>query len=466
MNLIGARAEAGSVEPDTGGTPEMDIQGRKIMVLGLARTGLAVARFLAGRGARVVGVDARGEDQMRLASGELSRLEAAGHFGPEQTAWLDGVDVVVPSPGVPRDNALLAAAAGRGIEVLSEIELAARFTTTPMVAVTGTNGKTTTTRLVAAILEAAGLRAFAGGNIGSPLIEYVDGDWDWGVVEVSSFQLEWVQDFRPRVALFLNLSEDHLERYDGLSGYGATKARIFAAQRPDDVAVLNRDDPWVWGLRHELDARVVSFGWSEVEQGAFVAGGDIVWRGEGAEERLPLRNLRLRGVHNAENIMAALCAAKAAGVDGRHIRSATRRFPGIEHRLEFVRELDGVRYYNDSKGTNTGAVLKSLASFDAPVVLIAGGVHKGGSYRVLEPLVRERVRKLILLGASAGLMREDLGSSADTVTVEDYPAAVREARDAARPGDVVLLSPACSSFDMFENYAERGRVFKELVRAL
>ena len=436
------------------------------MVLGLARTGLAVARFLAGRGARVVGVDARGEDQMREAGAELSRLEAACHFGPERTAWLDGVDAVVTSPGVPRENVLLAAAAAGGIEVLSEIELAARFSTTPMVAVTGTNGKTTTTRLVAAILEAAGLRVFAGGNIGSPLIEYVDGDWEWGVVEVSSFQLEWVRDFRPRVALFLNLSEDHLDRYDGLSSYGAAKARIFAVQQPGDVAVLNRDDPWVWGLRRELDARVVSFGWSEVEEGAFVAGDHLVWRGEGPEERLPLRNLGLRGVHNVENIMAAVCAAKAVGVDGRHIRSAARRFRGIEHRLEFVRELDGVSYYNDSKGTNTGAVRKSLASFDGPVVLIAGGVHKGGSYRVLEPLVRERVRKLILLGASAGLMREDLGGSADTVTVKDYPAAVREARDAARSGDVVLLSPACSSFDMFEDYAERGRVFKELVRAL
>ncbi len=444
----------------------MDLRDKRIMVLGLARTGLAVARFLAARGARVVAVDAREEDRMGQARSELSRLPATCHFGPEQPGWLDGVDAVVPSPGVPRGNPLLVDSLRRGIEVLSEIELAARFSSTPMVAVTGTNGKTTTTRLLAGILEAAGLRVFAGGNIGSPLIEYVDGDWDWGVVEVSSFQLEWVRDFRPRVALFLNLSEDHLDRYDGLSSYGAAKARIFAAQHAGDVAVLNRDDPWVWGLRSGLGSRVVSFGWAEAEPGAFVAGEDIVWRGDGAEERFPLRDVRLRGVHNIENVMAAVCAARAVGVDARYIRKAARRFPGVEHRLEFVRELDGVRYYNDSKGTNVGAVRKSLASFDEPVVLIAGGVHKGGSYRVLEPLVRERVRKLILLGASRELMKEELGASTDTVVVKDYREAVRQARAVARPGDVVLLSPACSSFDMFENYAERGRAFKELVRAL
>ena len=367
---------------------------------------------------------------------------------------------------MPADNPLLAEAVGRGIEVLSEIELAARFSRTPMVAITGTNGKTTTTGLVAAVLEAAGLRVFAGGNIGRPLIEYAEGDWDWGVVEVSSFQLEWVRDFRPCVALHLNLSEDHLDRYDGLSSYGAAKARIFAAQQPGDVAVLNRDDPWVWGLRDGLNARVVSFGWSETEEGAFATPDAIVWRGGGAEERFPLTDVRLRGVHNVENVMAAVCAAMSVGVEGRHIRAAAKRFPGIEHRLEFVRELAGARYFNDSKGTNVGAVRKSLASFDGPIVLIAGGVHKGGSYLGLAPLVRERVRKLILLGESAELIKEALGELTDTLVVKDFGEAVREARTAARPGDVVLLSPACSSFDMFENYAERGRAFKELVQAL
>lgn len=457
---------ATSVEPAPDGKPVMELEGKNIMVLGLARTGLAVARFVTRRGATVVGVDARAAGQMEQARAELAPLPAVCHFGAENPAWLDGVDAVVPSPGVPRDNPLLVEAARRGVEVLSEIELAARFTSMPLAAVTGTNGKTTTTSLLAAMLEAAGQRVFAGGNIGKPFIDYVDEDWDCGVVEVSSFQLEWVREFRPRVALFLNLSEDHLDRYDGLESYGAAKARIFAAQQLGDVAVLNRDDPWVWGLRRRLSSGVVSFGWSEVDAGAFVAGDEIVWRGGGAEERLPLRDLRLLGVHNVENVMAALCAARAAGAGARAVETAARRFPGIEHRLEFVRELDGARYYNDSKGTNVGAVEKSLASFDVPVVLIAGGVHKGGSYDTLAPLVRERVRKLILLGASAPLMRTALGASADTVVVNDLPAAVYVARAAARPGDVVLLSPGCSSFDMFENYAERGRAFKELVQAL
>ena len=457
---------ATSVEPVTDGKPVMELEDKNIMVLGLARTGLAVARFVTRHGATVVGVDARAAGQMEQARAELAPLPAVCHFGGENTAWLDGVDAVVPSPGVPRDNPLLAEAERRGIEVLSEIELAARFASMPLMAVTGTNGKTTTTSLLAAMLEAGGLRAFAGGNIGKPLIDCLDETWDWGVVEVSSFQLEWVREFRPRIALFLNLSEDHLDRYDGLESYGAAKARIFAAQGEGDVAVLNRDDPRVWGLRRRLAARVVSFGWFEVDEGAFVAGDEIVWRGGGTEERLPLRDLRLRGVHNVENVMAALCAARAAGVGARAVETAARRFPGIEHRLEFVREFGGARYYNDSKGTNVGAVEKSLASFDAPVVLIAGGVHKGGSYDTLAPLARERVRKLILLGASAPLMRTALEASADTVVVPDLAAAVRAARSAARPGDVVLLSPACSSFDMFENYAERGRAFKELVQAL
>ena len=454
------------MEAATNGKPKMELQGKRIMVLGLARTGLAVARFLAGRGAQVVGVDRSDEDRMPQTRHEMLGLSAACHFGLEQLAWLDGVDAVVPSPGVPQDNPLLVSAGRRGIEVLSEIELAACFSSTPMLAITGTNGKTTTTRLVATILEAAGLRVFAGGNIGSPLIEYVDGEWDWGVVEVSSFQLDWVRKFRPRVALFLNLSEDHLDRYDGLPSYGAAKAKIFAAQCSGDVAVLNRDDPWVWGLREGLSARVVSFGWSETESGAFVKGDNIVWCEDGGDEWFPLRDVGLRGVHNVENVMAAVCAAKVVGIDSRYIQGAARRFPGVEHRLEFVRELDGVRYYNDSKGTNVGAVQKSLASFDEPVVLIAGGVDKGGSYRALKALVRERVRKLILLGASCDLMKEALGEAADTVVVKDYRTAVREAHTVARPGDVVLLSPACSSFDMFENYAERGLVFKELVRAL
>lgn len=436
------------------------------MVLGLARTGIATARFLASRGATILASDSRSASALGPALDALRGLPVAYHFGREEPAWLDGVATVVPSPGVPQNNPLLVQATRRGIEVLSEIELAYRFLEVPLVAITGTNGKSTTTRLVGEILEEAGLRVFVGGNLGRPLIEFVDGAWDWGVVEVSSFQLEWVTEFHPRVALLLNLTADHLDRYDGIDAYGEAKARIVAAQNEKDVAVLNRDDPWVWALRAKLAARVVSFGWSETGEGVYAAANEIVWRQGGAEERFPLDKVKLIGLHNVENLMAAIAAVKAVGVSAHAIRVVMERFHGIEHRLEFVREVGGVRYYNDSKGTNVGAVIKSLASFTEPVILIAGGVDKGGSYRALAPWVEKGVKKLILLGAAAETLRAALGSFADTRVVASLEAAVSEARAAAATGDVVLLSPACSSFDMFENYAERGRVFKELVASL
>ena len=269
-----------------------------------------------------------------------------------------------------------------------------------------------------------------GGNIGRPLIEYVDGAWDWGVVEVSSFQLEWVRDFRPRVALFLNLSEDHLDRYDSLSSYGAAKARIFAAQRPDDVAVLNRDDPHVWELRGGLAARVVSFGWSEVEEGAFATADAIVWRGGGMEERFALRDVRLRGVHNVENVMAALCAARAVGVESAQVRAAAKRFPGESSTGWSSCVSSTARATSTTPRAPTSARWRSRwPASTIPSCLIAGGVHKGGSYRGLEPLVRKRVRKLILLGEAAGVMREALGSVDRHGGGEGFPA-----RRSSRPG--------------------------------
>jgi UDP-N-acetylmuramoylalanine--D-glutamate ligase len=436
------------------------------MVLGLARTGIATTRFLASRGAAILASDARSANELSPALEALQGLKVTYRFGQEELDWLEGVDAVVPSPGVPQSNPLLVGARKRGIEVLSEIELASRFLETPFLAITGTNGKSTTTRLIGEMLEESGLRVFIGGNIGRPLIEFVDGAWDWGVVEVSSFQLEWVTRFHPRIALLLNLTADHLDRYDSLDAYGEAKARITCAQTKQDVAVLNRDDPWVWAFRERLEARVVSFGWSETAAGAFASGREIVWRENDVEERFSLDKVKLYGLHNVENLMAAIAAVKTVGIPARHVRSVMERFQGIEHRLEFVREVSGVRYYDDSKGTNVGAVEKSLASFDAPVILIAGGVDKGGGYRSLEALVRQRVKKLILLGAAAETIRDALGSLTDTIIVAGLDAAVFEAKAAAAPGDVVLLSPACSSFDMFENYAERGRAFKELVAAL
>lgn len=444
----------------------MDLKGKKGMVVGLARTGSAVARFLAHQGVSVLVTDCRAEDELKTEAQALSALPIEFALGGEERRWLDGVDFVVPSPGVPAENPLLQEALRRKIEILSEVEIAYRFLEVPLVAITGTNGKSTTTTLIGEMLQAGGLKVFVGGNIGAPLIGFIAPEWDWGVAEISSFQLEWVERFRPRIGVLLNVTEDHLDRYADFASYFAAKEKIFSAQERNDVAVLNRDDPWVWRLRERMRARVVSFGSSEVEEGVYATQGEIVWRERSQEERFPLSRVKIQGVHNLDNLMAAVAVAKTIGVPSGSIQKVMEEFPGLEHRLEFVREVNGVRFYNDSKGTNVGAVVKSLASFSAPILLLAGGIDKGGDYGILEEEVRKKVKRLILFGAAKEIIRKALGHLAETVVVEDLEKAVREASRHAQPGDIVLLSPACSSFDMFQNYAERGKVFKTLVRGL
>jgi UDP-N-acetylmuramoylalanine--D-glutamate ligase len=444
----------------------MDLKGKKVMVLGAARTGIATARFLAERGTEVLVTDRRSEmelaDEMKALGGPSIRFLLGG----EEPAWLEGVALLIPSPGVPRENPLLREAGGRGIEILSEVELAARFIRAPLIAITGTNGKSTTTALVGEMLKAGGLNVFVGGNIGAPLIGFAGGDWDWGVVEISSFQLEWVEKFRPRIAALLNLTEDHLDRYPDFHAYCAAKERIFSAQDENDVAVLNRDDPLVWKIRERIRARAVSFGWTPVDEGVYATREEVIWRSAGQEERFTLARAQIQGVHNVENLMAATAAAKAAGVPAAAIQKVIDGFAGLEHRLEFVREKNGVRYFNDSKGTNVGAVVKSLAGFSTPVLLLAGGVDKGGDYAPLANEIKRTVKKLILFGAAKEKIRAALGHLTETVVVQDLAAAVRDADQSSRPGDVVLLSPACSSFDMFRDYTERGRQFKALVQEL
>ena len=436
------------------------------MVLGLARTGRDTARFLAQQGAIVLVSDLRPAADLQAELNALAGLPIQYHLGGEDLTWLEGVDMVVPSPGVPMNNLLLQKAGQRGIEIISEIELAYRSLSLPLIAITGTNGKSTTTTLIGEILKANGTKTFVGGNLGMPLIGCGPDNWDWGVVEVSSFQLEWVKWFRPRIAVLLNISEDHLDRYTDLAAYAHAKQRIFAAQSEQDIAILNRDDSRVWAMRQQLRSQVVSIGFSEVPNGVFAERDAIVWRDGQSEERFSLTAVKIKGVHNVENMMAAVAATKAVGVGYDVIQKTLDTFPGLEHRLEFVREKDGIRYFNDSKGTNVGAVEKSLASFSEPVILIAGGVDKGGDYGPLQNYIRQRVRRLVLFGAAKEIIAEALGHLTETVIVADLPAAVGDAAAHAQPGDVVLLSPACSSFDMFRNYAERGKVFKSLVRAL
>lgn len=444
----------------------MELQGKKVTVLGLARTGSETARFLVRHGATVQVSDCKNEEELRGEVEALRGLPIRFLLGGEERTWLEEVDLLVTSPGVPAGNPLLREAGKRGIEILSEIELASRFLDMPLIAVTGTNGKSTTATLIGEILKTQGWNSFVGGNIGSPLIGFVSGDWDWGVVEVSSFQLEWVESFRPKIAVVLNVTEDHLDRYPDVASYCAAKEKIFGAQKETDLAVLNRDDPMVWPMRERLRAQLVSFGWGEVTEGIFATTDEIIWRGQGKEERFPLSRVKIQGVHNVENMMAAVAVAKSISVPAGAIQEAIEKFPGLQHRLEFVCEKDGVLFYNDSKGTNVGAVVKSLSGFSAPVILLAGGVDKGGNYQPLEREVRQKVKKLVLFGAAKEIIQGALSHLAETVLSESLEAAVQEAYRSAQPGDVVLLSPACSSFDMFENYQERGETFKSLVRAL
>lgn len=444
----------------------MELKGKTVLVLGLARTGLETARFLSRQGASVVVSDCRSESELSEEVNALSGLPVRFFLGGDDESWLEGVDGVIPSPGVPQSNPLLRRAGQRGLEILSEIELASRFLKVPLAAITGTNGKSTTTTLIGEILKTAGMNAFVGGNIGSPLIEFVDHRAEWGVVEVSSFQLEWVETFRPRIAVLLNVTEDHLDRYPSFVSYCRTKERIFAAQTEQDIAVLNRDDPVVWAMKDRIRSRIVSFGFAEVEEGLFATGDAIVRREGVGEERFSLSGVKIQGVHNVENLMAAIAVAKLIGIERGTIQKTLEEFPGLDHRLEFVREINGIRFYDDSKGTNVGAVMKSLASFAAPVILLAGGVDKRGDYRILESEIRRGVKRLILFGAAKETIAQALGHLTETVVVDSLAAAVAEAFANAETGDVVLLSPACSSFDMFRNYAERGEAFKALVRRL
>ena len=444
----------------------MNLKGKKVLVLGLARTGRECARFLVNEGADVLVTDLRSEQELKQEIEALGEMPIEYHLAGEDRRWLKDVDLVIPSPGVPAENPLLQEAKARSIQILSEIELAYQFLRAPLVGITGTNGKSTTTTLVGEIFKANGAKVFVGGNIGAPLIGFVSGDWDWGVVEISSFQLEWIEKFRPKIAVLLNLTEDHLDRYANFAAYCRAKERIFAAQTNDDVAVLNRDDPLVWAMKERVKARVVSFGFAEMQDGVSATADEIVWREGSKEERFSLHRVKIQGVHNVENMMAAVAVAKAAGIGRDAIQKTLEEFSGLQHRLEFVREINGVRYYNDSKGTNVGAVVKSVASFSAPVILLAGGVDKGGSYGVLEQEVKRKVRRLVLFGAAKNLIAKAVGHLTETVIVDTLEAAVRDAAEQARPGDVVLLSPACSSFDMFQNYAERGKAFKRLVQEL
>lgn len=452
----------------------MELNGKNVLVVGLGKSGVASALFLKAHGARVTVSDTKSGDELRNEIPVLLdhgiTVETGGHG--ERT--FRGQDLIVVSPGVPVDAPPLLQARGMGENVIGEIELASQFLPGPIVAITGSNGKTTTTTLVGEILTAAGFPALVGGNIGTPAISLAGrANADTvTVLEISSFQLETIKTFRPKVAAVLNVTPDHLDRHRTFEIYAAAKARIFENQVESDFAVLNADDPTCVEMAARTRAQVFWFSrQKEVEQGAWVREGNVVFRDvKGQREILQVSEIPLKGAHNLENVLAAVCAGTLLGCAPDKIRDAVRNFRAVEHRLEFVATIGGVDYYNDSKATNVDATIKALESFPANIHLILGGKDKGSDYTVLNDLLRKRVKRVYTIGAAAAKIESQIVSSKDggpeVVHSQTLENAIRSAHAAAKPGDIVLLAPACASFDQFKSYEHRGKVFKEIVGTL
>ncbi|MFZ0708163.1 MAG: UDP-N-acetylmuramoyl-L-alanine--D-glutamate ligase [Candidatus Korobacteraceae bacterium] len=447
----------------------MDVNGKRVLVVGLGKSGVASALFLHKRGARVSVSDAKSPEQLR---NEIPALLDAGitvETGEHGERTFREQDLIVISPGVPFDMPQLARARERGVPIIGEVELASRFLKGNIVAVTGSNGKTTTTTLVGDVIAASGRDTLVGGNIGTPAISFVDTatDQSWIVLEISSFQLESIEEFRPKIAAVLNVTPDHLDRHYSFENYAAAKARVFENQRQDDFAVLNSDDPTCVAMAKNAKSHVYWFSrMREVERGALVRDKEIVWRDGNREQSiLPVNDISLKGTHNLENVLAAVCIGMLVKAEPAAIRRAVAEFRAVEHRLEYVGTVRGVEYYNDSKATNVDATIKAIQSFPGRLHLILGGKDKGSDYTVLNELLSQRARRVYTIGAAAAKIESQL-RGVEVLHSETLDAAVKRASEAAETGDVVLLAPACASFDQFDSYEHRGRVFKDLVRGL
>ncbi|MGZ6235751.1 MAG: UDP-N-acetylmuramoyl-L-alanine--D-glutamate ligase [Syntrophales bacterium] len=448
----------------------MNLKGQRILVIGLGKTGIASVRFLMGQGARVMATDAKPQTDLKDAVHELGSLSANLEFCAYNTDMLSRVDMIVPSPGVPPVDIILAAAKSRKIPILSEIELAYRFLKPLLIAITGTNGKTTTTTLIGHILAREGKKVFVGGNIGNPLIGYLEGkqDDDYAVVEVSSFQLQWIQSFHPFVSILLNTTCDHVDYHGSFEAYRATKERIFENQKDSDLAILNADEPRSFLLERNMVAKVQFFSSkARVKKGIFLRNGTLVhYTANGDREEYPLEMIKIPGIHNIENVMAAIMAARYCGCSPGNIISAVADFKGIPHRIEFTEEKNGVAFYDDSKGTNVGSVARALEAFSRPIILLMGGRDKEGDFGTLSPLIRSKVKELVLFGEARDKIYDLIGDTVKTTKTTTLKEAIELAYRHSRPGDVVLLSPGCASFDEFSNYKERGRFFKDVVKSL
>ncbi len=450
----------------------MQLKNKKVLVVGLGKSGLAAALFLRRRGAQVTVSDLRSAEALAKEIPALIEegimVEAGGHG----LLTFRRQDLIVVSPGVPLDTPELVQVRNFGLPVIGELELAARFLKGKMLAVTGSNGKTTTTTLLGEILAAGSLRTLVGGNIGVPVVALIEDSTDetWSVLEVSSFQLESTEEFHPAIAVILNITPDHLDRHGSFENYSAAKERIFARQTAEDSLVLNADNPRGAEAAVRSSARVYWFSIEHpVGQGAWLEDGFVVYRAArdaATEKVMPLSGIPLKGAHNIENVLAAVVAARLAGVPAEAIRGAIEKFQAVEHRLEYVATRNGVEFYNDSKATNVDATAKAIAAFSGGIHLILGGKDKNSDYTQLAELLRERVSAVYTIGSAAAKIESHLRGVVSIHSCETLEKAVHVAASAARPTEVVLLAPACSSFDQFENYEHRGRVFKQLVKEM
>ncbi len=436
----------------------MEIADKNIVVVGLGMSGFAVARFLKKRGASVIVTDKAEKDKLESYAPVLREMGVKMELGQHRIDTFEKSDLIIVSPGVPHDILPIKRAALKGIPILGEIELACRFIREPVVAVTGTNGKTTTTTLLGDMLKNSGQKVFVGGNIGNPLIDYVDKGEKAEIIvaEVSSFQLDTIDSFRPKVAVVLNITEDHLDRYSDFAAYARAKARIFENQKESDVAIFNGLDPFMGSICKDIKSKKLPF-YNQMVDDAEI---NTIFKS------LDFSSINLLGKHNLENAYAASLAALAIGGSLEGIQSALSNFKGLLHRLEYVATINGIDFFNDSKATNVDAVAKALETFSKPIILIMGGRDKGGNFQTLRDLVCRRVKKLIVLGEAKEDILFALGDITPAKGAFSMEDAVLSAYHAASPGDVVLLSPACASFDMYDSYARRGEDFCRAVDKL
>jgi UDP-N-acetylmuramoylalanine--D-glutamate ligase len=448
----------------------MELKNKRVLVVGLGRSGVASAFFLQEQGAKVIVSDSKSEAQLQSEVPALLDRGISIETGRHGERTFRDQDLIVVSPGVPSDQPQLQHARSLGIPVIGEVELAFRFLQGKVLAITGSNGKTTTTTLVGEILAKSGKKTLVGGNIGTPVISLAGQSTAESMValEISSFQLESIQQFRPWIAAILNITPDHLDRHHTFQAYVDAKARIFENQHAGDFAVLNADDPTCVALKDKIKASLLWFSRKQpVENGAFVKGEEIIFRHNGQEQPVLSRSdIQLKGEHNLENVLAAVAMTMIAGCTPQQVREAVKEFRAVEHRLELVSIINGVTFYNDSKATNVDATVKALESFPGNIHIILGGKDKGSDYTLLNPLLRERAKRVYLIGAAADKIASQVRNSTAVVRSGTLERAVRQAFESATSGDVVLLAPACASFDQFENYEHRGHVFKEFVRSL